>query len=135
MRHGICTYPNRLRERPHIAPTFPFAAHTPEENAQPMSPRDDRLDTRRAAFQTAPADRSSLIRNKIYLLESRLSLQTKYLEKMNLQVESQDGDRDGALAEARDIGRQIHLTRAELSRLEASLRRPEKVDLRRLVYC
>jgi len=80
-------------------------------------------------------DHSTLIQNKLYLLESRRSLQTRYLDKLNAQLSVPREDRDGLLDKKRDIETQLDATLREIARLRESLVQPEKADLQRLVYC
>lgn len=80
-------------------------------------------------------DHAILTQNKLYMLESRRSLQTRYLDKLNAQLSAPREDRDGILDKKRDIETQLDATLHEIARLRESLVQPEKADLHRLVYC
>ena len=75
------------------------------------------------------SERSRIIKDEIYLLESRLSLQIRNLEKLNTRPTSSLEDRNGTLIEVRDIERQINLTCREITRLEKSLLRPGPITM------
>jgi len=80
-------------------------------------------------------DHTLLIQNKLYLLESRRSLQTRYPDKLNAQLSAPREDRDGILDKKHDIKTQLDATLREIARLRESLVQPERADLQRLVYC